>query len=302
MRRAVINTITEFAKKEKKAFMIVGDAGYGVMDEFCRFFPERFLNLGVAEQNMIGFSAGLAMAGFKVFVYDIIPFLLYRAYEQIRNDICYQRLPLTLIGIGSGITYAPQGITHYAVEDIIIARSLPNLIILSPSDPLEAKRAVEFSFRSKNPVYIRIAKSGEKIIHQKIPKSIQEPLVIEKGEEIAILFHGSIAPEVLEARRLLKRRIKLISLPMLQPLNFEALKESLKNIHTLITVEEHFLEGGLGSIIGEWLMKEGVNLCLKKVGIKNEFIHAIKNPEGMRKKYKICAEAIKKAVLEVLND
>ncbi len=115
MRRAVINTITEFAKKEKKAFMIVGDAGYGVMDEFCRFFPERFLNLGVAEQNMIGFSAGLAMAGFKVFVYDIIPFLLYRAYEQIRNDICYQRLPLTLIGIGSGITYAPQGITHYAV-------------------------------------------------------------------------------------------------------------------------------------------------------------------------------------------
>lgn len=117
-----------------------GDAGYGVLDEYKKCFPNRYLNLGVAEQNMISFSAGLGLAGYNVFIYNIVPFVLYRCYEQVRNDICYQRLPVTLIGIGSGVTYAPQGITHYGVEDVSIARTLPNLVILSPSDPIEAEK------------------------------------------------------------------------------------------------------------------------------------------------------------------
>ena len=131
MRNSVIERITKEAEKRKDVFLITGDAGFGVLDNYKKLFPENFLNLGVAEQNMIGIASGLGLIGFKVFVYNIVPFLLYRCYEQVRNDICYQNVPVTLIGIGSGVTYSPQGVTHYSVEDIALARTLPNLVILS---------------------------------------------------------------------------------------------------------------------------------------------------------------------------
>src|SRR3989338_2535360 len=129
---------------------------------------------------MISFSAGLALAGYKVFVYNIIPFVLYRCYEQVRNDICYQRLPVTLVGIGSGVTYAPQGMTHYSVEDIAVARSLPNLTIFSPADPMEAKLCAEYAVKNNAPVYIRIAKSGEPPIHKNDLKDISKPILINE--------------------------------------------------------------------------------------------------------------------------
>jgi len=298
MRNAVINTVLEFAKKDKKIFLVAGDAGFGVLDQFKRLFPERFLNLGVAEQNMISFSSGLALAGFCVFVYDIIPFLLYRPYEQIRNDICYQRLPVKLIGIGSGITYAPQGITHYAVEDIIIARSLPNLIILSPADSFEAKKCVEFSLKSKYPVYIRVSKNIKENIHKEFPETIEEPILIKDGKKIAVLFYGSISEEIIKVIKNLNLDVKFISIPMIWPLNFKKLLSLLKNINIIITVEEHFKEGGLGSIISEFLLKNNIRKRLIKLGIENEFIHSVNNIEGLRKKYGISSQDIIKVIKE----
>ncbi|KKK74677.1 hypothetical protein LCGC14_2881390, partial [marine sediment metagenome] len=240
MRNSLINTIVKYAEKDKKLFLISGDAGYGVLDEYKKRFPDRYLNMGVAEQNMISFAAGLGLTGYKVFVYNIIPFVLYRCYEQVRNDICYQRLPIALIGIGSGVTYAPQGITHYAVEDIAIARTLPNLVILSPSDPRESEKCAEFALKSRVPVYIRVAKSGEPLIHKNDIKDITKPLVISEGKEIAILFHGSIGIEVIKALENMGKRPTVISVPMIQPLDFRSLLERLEGIRSLITVEEHF--------------------------------------------------------------
>lgn len=301
MRNSVINKITQSARRNRRIFLISGDAGFGVLDEFKEKFPDRFLNLGVAEQNMISFSAGLCLAGYKVFLYNIIPFLLYRCYEQVRNDICYQRLPITLIGIGSGLTYAPQGITHYSVEDIAIARTLPNLIILSPIDPIEAKMCVDFALKSKHPVYIRLAKSGESLIHKSEPKSIERPIVIKPGNKVAVLFHGSVGDEVMAAAENLNNNIKIISVPKLWPLDFSSLAKELKNIQSLITVEEHFIDGGLGSIISEWIVREKLNLGLKKLGIKNEFIHVIKNRAGMRQYYGFSALKIEKIIKEALR-
>jgi transketolase len=301
MRNTVINSIASFARSNRNIFIITGDAGFGVLDEFQKNFPERFLNLGVAEQNMIGFAAGLALVGYKVIVYNIIPFLLYRCYEQVRNDICYQRLPVTLVGVGSGFTYAPQGITHYSVEDIIIARSLPNLVILSPCDPLEAEKCADFAIKSDRPVYIRVAKSGETTIHKTAPESIEDPIVIKKGRAVAVLFYGSVAPEVIKAVQGLKESPLVISVPMIQPLSFDYLLKKLKNIHTLVTVEEHFVEGGLGSILADWILKERLPFRLKRLGIKNEFIHAIKNVSGMRCKYGICSDNIKHVIKEAFR-
>ena len=181
MRNTFINAVIGSFQSRQDIFIISGDAGLGVFDDFKHAHPDKFLNLGVAEQNMAGFSAGLAMSGYKVFTYNIIPFVLYRCYEQIRNDICYQELPVVLVGIGSGVTYAPQGMTHYSVEDIGVAKTLPNLAIISPCDPVEAQLAAQYALDSKMPVYIRLAKRGEPVLHQNTDFDLRRPMVLRDG-------------------------------------------------------------------------------------------------------------------------
>ena len=302
MRNSVIKTIASSARSNKNIFFITGDAGFGVLDEYQKEFPNRFLNLGIAEQNMISFAAGMGIAGYKVFVYNIAPFVLYRCYEQVRNDICYQKVPVTLIVIGSGLTYSPQGVTHYSVEDIAIARTLPNLEILSPSDPMEAEKCADYAIRSKNPTYIRIAKSGEPLIHKKVPEDITKPIILQKGSGVAVFVHGSVSKEVVGALKGLKVLPKVFSIPMIQPLDFQFLAKKLKNIHTLITVEEHYVEGGLGSVISEWIVRERLPYKLKKLGIKNEFVHLIKNNDGMREHYGISSGKIQKSIIEAFKN
>lgn len=301
MRNTFINTIIDACKAREDVFIISGDAGLGVFDEFKVKYPDRFLNLGIAEQNMASFTAGLSMTGFKVYMYNIIPFILYRCYEQVRNDICYQELPVTLVGIGSGITYAPQGMTHYSVEDIGIARTLPNLEIISPVDPVEAKLAASYSLDCKSPVYVRLAKRGEPTIHKGEYFDIKKPQIIREGNKIAILFHGSIGTEVMDSLEGMKQKPVVISVPMIHPLDYDFLLTKLKDIHTVITVEEHFIEGGLGTIMSDWIVKENLPFKLKKLGIKNEFIHAIKNTSSMRSFYGISSGNIR-SVIEGLED
>ena len=165
MRNSVANEIKQIAKQDKNLFVIAGDAGLGVWDDFKD--SNQFLNTGVNEQLNIGMASGLSLMGHKVIFYNIAPFVIMRPYEFVRNDICYQELPIILIGTGSGITYAPAGHTHYVVEDITVALSLPNLNIFSPADPIEAVECFRYAYKSKKPSYIRIAKSGEKILHKK---------------------------------------------------------------------------------------------------------------------------------------
>lgn len=304
MRNTFINTVIDACKTREDVFIISGDAGLGVFDEFKVKYPDRFLNLGVAEQNMTSFSAGLSITGFKVYIYNIIPFLLYRCYEQVRNDICYQELPVTLVGIGSGVTYAPQGMTHYSLEDIGIARTIPNLTILSPIDPIEAKLAALYSLNSSSPVYVRLAKRGEPNIHKSENMDITTPLLIENGEDTSILFHGSIGVEVMKAKELLKKgniNPTLISIPMLQPLNTKWLFETLKDMKYVISVEEHFSDDGLGGILERNYAVITPRWKLFTLGIPKKFIHEIKDTEGMRDLFGISGEKIAKFVSGLYN-
>lgn len=298
MRDTVIKEITALAARDKDVFLVTGDAGFGILDEYQRTTGDRFLNLGVAEQNMLSFAAGLALAGYKVYAYNIIPFLLYRAYEQVRNDICYQELPVTLVGIGSGVTYAPGGMTHYSAEDIAVARTLPNLEILSPCDPAEARACAAYARARRAPTYIRVSKVSDGPVHPAgaaLP-DIAAPLEIAPGTGVALLFHGSIGLEVKTALGLAKGRPLCLSVPMLRPLDTARLAERLRGCHTVITVEEHFAEGGLGSILAEWQAAGGPRFRLVRLGIRNEFIHAVKSTRGMREHYGIDAPAIAAAV------
>lgn len=295
MRNIFVDTIINECKKRDDIFFISGDAGLGVFDEFQEKYPGKFLNMGIAEQNMASFSAGLAMTGYKVFMYNIIPFLLYRCYEQIRNDICYQRLPVVMIGIGSGVTYAPAGMSHYSVEDIGIARTLPNLSIISPVDPVEAKLAALYSLESENPVYVRLAKRGEPNIHADDKFDITRPQVIKKGAEMAFLFHGSISAEVMTAcDELIKKGIHpaMISVPMIQPLNVGALLEVLEEMKFVISIEEHFINSGLGDVLANIYSEFRPSWTLYKMGLPYQFIHTIEDTASMRKSFGVSSSDI----------
>lgn len=305
MRSAFINKITSEVSKNKDIFIITGDAGLGVFDNFKNESPDNFINLGVAEQNATGFAAGMAIAGFKVYIYNIIPFLLYRTYEQVRNDICYQNLAVTLVGIGSGVTYAPQGMTHYSIEDIAIARTLPNLTVISPSDPIEAELSAEYSLTSKNPVYVRLAKRGEPNIHMDKNINITEPILMKDGEEVCLIFHGSIGTEVMDARKeLLKEGIsvKVVSIPMLNPINESLLIDTIGKVKHVISIEEHYIIGGLGSILFEiFAINKINNYELTTLGITHRFIHEIKDQNGMRKLFGLSKNSIVAVVKNILG-
>ena len=299
MRNTCIDTVVDCCCKNKDIFVITGDAGLGVFDTYKEEFPDRYLNMGVAEQNMISFAAGLCMSGFKVYVYDIIPFVLYRCYEQVRNDICYQRLPVTLVGIGSGVTYAPGGMTHYSIEDIGLAQTLPTLTVISPSDPVEAKLAAKYSLKAKEPVYIRLAKRGEPVIHEKKTFDIKKPQIIRDGKKIAILFHGSASIEAINAAdKLNKNGIKpmLVSVPMLQPLDKKTLIDILDGFKHVITVEEHYTNCGLGDIVSKLHAQYNPKWKLTTLGIPYQFVHEIKNAESLRDHFGFSSDKIIKHV------
>lgn len=302
MRNAFINTILEACKYRNDIFIISGDAGLGVFDIFKEEHPDRFLNLGAAEQNMIGVAAGLAMTGYKVVVYNIIPFVLYRCYEQVRNDICYQGLPIILVGIGSGLSYAPQGMTHYSVEDLGLACTMPNLNILSPIDPVEAQLAAAYALSANEPVYVRLAKRGEPELHTTCEFDITQPQVLHAGHTVALLCHGSIANEVIDAGKMLTSNgitPLIISIPLLQPLNANAVVNHLKNIKYIITIEEHYISCGLGNLLREIIMTARVDATLITLGVSSQFIHAIHDTAGMRKMFKMDAASITELVTDL---
>ncbi len=301
MRNTIAKEIIKKAKEDKRLYLIAGDAGLGVWDEYQVDFPNQYINPGVNEQCDIGFAAGMALRGHKPIFYNIAPFVLMRPYEQVRNDICYQNLPVILIGTGSGITYAPAGHTHYVVEDIGLARTMPNLDIFSPADPIEAKKCFEYAYKSHKPSYIRIPKSGEKCIHTNKDIDITKPQIIYQGKDNILFVHSSIVDEVESIISFLKEEgvsITIATVPMLSTsYNF---KEILEDYSRIFTLEEHYANGGFGTILMEYCNNNKIDKKIKKFGIKNEYIHKIGNRDYLRKYYGIDAKSIAQSILQEL--
>ncbi|MEY4503776.1 MAG: hypothetical protein RL154_68 [Pseudomonadota bacterium] len=287
MRNSIASQIFEYCKQHKNGFLITGDAGFGVWEAFQNSMPQQYINAGINEQATIGFAAGMALSGHKTFIYNIAPFVLYRCYEQVRNDICYHDLPIVLIGIGSGITYAPAGMTHYALEDIGLARTMPNLDIFSPSDPMQAKKAVAYAIESKKPTYIRVSKSGEPLISSANAEITDLDYLYSDGD-YALLFHGSISDEVITAYNMLLTegiKVAVVSVVHLTADRdmFAKLFDKYKKV---FVIEEHFENGGLGTILQEY------GFSPIKIAIQNHFIHKIGNTKYLRKEFKIDASGI----------
>jgi transketolase len=301
MRNAFIKTLIELAEKDENIYLLTGDLGFSILEGFANKFPKRFINCGVAEQNMMGVAAGLALSGKKPYVYSIIPFVTMRCFEQIRNDVCYQNLDVKIVGVGSGLAYGSLGATHHAIEDIAILRVLPNMTILSPADPIETRELVLKSYQVKNPTYLRLNKSGEKILYNLTSQiEIGKPSVLKEGQDGAIIATGisvGLGLEVVEKLKEKGYNFKLISLHTLKPIDEKSLLKELVRQKIIFTLEEHNIIGGLGSVIAEILAEAGFRGKFKRLAIPDEYSAVVGGTEYLRRRFDLVEDKILDKIL-----
>lgn len=259
MRKTFINTLIECAKKDESIFVLVGDLGFSVFEEFASLFPDRYINVGVAEQNMTGIAAGLAYEGYKLITYSIGNFNTLRCFEQIRNDVCYHNLNVKIVSVGAGFSYGSQGYTHFAIEDIAAMRLLPNMRVYSPSTINEIEFVTKQLFTENSPCYVRIGSSALNLDYEIKKDKIN---IIKEGKDVLILVTGNILSNVIEASKLLEEKgisICIASVYSLEPFDVDFLKEKIKDIKKIVTVEEHGI-GGLYSIVSEILINDNIKV------------------------------------------
>jgi len=297
MRNAFAASITDLAAKDERIVLLSGDIGNRLFDKYRAQFPTRFYNCGVAEQNMTGMAAGLALSGLRPFTYTITPFATTRVIEQIRVDICYHDVPVVIVGTGSGLSYASLGPTHHSCEDVGILRCFPNLTILCPADAMEVGPAIEAALSCPGPVYIRLGKKGEPTIHEQPPRfEVGRGLMMWEGSDVCLLGMGTMTAVALEAGKLLECQgisARVVSMQTVKPLDEALLAESFDRFAVVAVVEEHSVIGGLGSAVAEWLGRSGPRRgVLEAIGTPDAFISEAGSQQWMRERCGLTAAAI----------
>lgn len=279
MRNTFINRLTELAKTHEDIFLICGDLGYSVLEPFSEQFPDRFLNAGIAEQNMTGVAVGLAREGYNVFTYSIGNFPTLRCMEQIRYDVCYHESNVKIIAVGAGYAYGPQGVSHHTTEDIGMLRTLPNMDICSPADPIEAMLTADYMVSRKGPGYIRLNKSGEINIHNKTPFFNKGKLIpILDGENVVVIATGPILASIQSEIKNNNKNWSLYSSPFVGNYDINQMMKIANCYKTIITVEEHQLNCGFGASIIEQMSdlfssgRLSSMPLIKRIAINNLFI------------------------------
>ncbi len=269
MRRAFIETLGELAARDRRIVLLTGDLGFGVLDGFAARFPDRFINVGVAEQNLIGLATGLAEGGYLPFAYSIASFLTFRAYESIRCGPIMHRLPVRLIGIGAGAEYGHQGLTHYALEDIGVLRLQPELMVVAPADFRQASAALTCTWDRPGPIYYRLGKDENAQVDGLDGRFDASGVqMLRAGSDVLFLATGAIASDVLAAADLLARdgiSAGVAAVSILNPLP-AGLTPSIEHVPIVVTVEAHYAAGGLGSIVAEVVAERGLACRVVRCG------------------------------------
>lgn len=276
MRAAFIRTLIESARADERIFLLVGDVGYSLVEPFAQEFPGRFVNIGIAEQNMTGIATGLALSGKVVFTYSLANFPTLRCAEQIRNDVCYHNANVKVVASGGGLAYGSLGTTHHVTEDIAIMRALPNMTVIAPGDPVESALATRAMAESPGPCYLRLAKTGDPIVHQAIPDfQIGKAIMVRQGNDITLIATGGILYNAVQAAERLALQgvqARLLSMHTLKPLDTEAVLAAAQATGAIITIEEHSIIGGLGSAVAEVLAEsDDSHVVFKRLAIKDSF-------------------------------
>jgi len=263
MRRDFVAQMIDEMEHDPEIFFLTADLGFNALEQIQARFPDRFLNVGIMEQHMIGMASGLALEGKKVIAYSIASFAVMRPYEQIRDDVCYHDLDVKIIGTGGGYNYATHGVTHHTVEDIAIMNVLPHMAVLSPSYSWEAKEATRAMMRHKGPVYMRLGKSpGISYERTSFRFALGRGFVVRKGTSIVLISTGNMLDVVEKTADILEQKLKtsvcVISMPSLKPFDEKLLVRHARGAQGVFTIEEHSVVGGLGSIVSSVLLKNGL--------------------------------------------
>lgn len=306
MRKAFISRLIELAGEDENIFLLVGDIGFGLVEPFADRFPDRYINIGIAEQNMASIATGLALSGKNVFCYSIANFPTIRCVEQIRNDICVHNANVTIAAGGTGLIYGALGTTHHTTEDIAIMRALPNMTVVVPGDPLEASSATKVIGKHSGPCYLRLGRTGDPAVYREEPDfQIGRAITVLEGRDITLIASGGLLYNALQAAEELAGKgikARLLSMPVIKPLDNDAVLAAAREIGAIITIEEHSIIGGLGSAVAEALAEAGIpNLAFKRMGIPDEFCGHVGNQDYLRKHYRLSVEDIVNTAQSLLN-
>lgn len=307
MRNAFADAVTELARHDQRIILLSGDIGNRLFNTFQNIAPKRFFNCGIAEANMTGVAAGLALTGLRPFTYTITPFVTVRCLDQIRIDLCYHNLPVVVVGTGSGLSYSHLGPTHHSCDDIAILRSYPNITIVCPCDPVEVKLAVQATLNHSGPVYIRLGKKGDPVIHTNTPQfTLGKSIPVRSGTDCCIITTGNIAATALSTAEILQLNgisTAVISMHTVKPLDTAFLKEAVLQYRVIATIEEHFLIGGLGSAVSEWFTDNGVSgTRLVRIGCRDFFTDKVGSYSYLRELHGLTPQAAADKISECFEN
>lgn len=306
MRGAFFQTLMELAESDERIYLLVGDLGFGVVEPFLHKFPKRFLNVGVAEQNLAGLGAGIALTGRVVFTYSIANFPIFRCLEQIRNDVCYHRANVKIVSIGGGYSYGALGMTHHATEDLAILRALPEMTVVAPGDPGEVREATRAIVAHEGPCYLRLGRAGEPTIHSSLPDfQLGKAIRVRDGDALTLVSTGALLQTAVKVADLLAAKgvqVRVLSMHTIKPLDQEAVLAAARETRAVVTLEEHSVIGGLGGAVAECLAESGeLRVPFKRIGIPSTFSSDIGSQEYLRAKCGLSAECLLDTVESLLE-
>lgn len=305
MRTAFFRALMKVAENDPRVHLVVGDLGFGVVEPFAERFPNRFLNVGVAEQNLTGIAAGMALTGKTVFTYSIGNFPTLRCLEQIRNDVCYHKANVKIVAVGGGFSYGALGMTHHATEDLAILRVLPGMTVVAPADPVEAECATYALADYPGPCYLRLGRAGEPIVHRShIAFEIGKAIRVRDGDDITLISTGGLlgtALEVAEAIAAQGFQTRILSMHTLKPLDIDAVLLAARETRAIVTLEEHSIIGGLGSAVAEALAESGeMRISFKRLGVSSTFANVVGSQQFLREQNGLTTHTILQAVEPLL--
>ncbi len=304
MRKAFITTIIELAETDSNLYLLTADMGFGLVEPFAKQFPKQYINVGVAEQNMIGVATGLALEGKKVFCYSIANFPTMRCLEQIRNDVCYHNLPVCIVSGGAGLWYGALGMTHHAVEDIAVMRCLPNMAVVSPADIDETERTTRAIVERKRPCYMRVSRTMNTIsepleeykfgkIRKLVNRTLPDAILITTGG--MMLSNADLAAEKLLVKRVVT---SVLNVHTIKPLDWQTIMDTIEGAKLVVAIEEHSRIGGLGSAVAEVLAGLRQHPPLVRLGTGDCYPTTAMSYEELLKANRLDAGGI---IQEVLN-
>lgn len=288
MRQAFVNTLSELAAQNPQLLLLTGDLGFKLFDDFRFKYPKQFLNAGVAESNMMGLAAGLSLEGKSPFVYSIATFLIMRPFEQIRNDICFHNANVKLVGVGGGFSYGPNGTSHHALNDVALMRALPEMSVLCPGDPWEARWALEQAFDHHGPVYVRLGRGQDEHVHPaRLALKWGQGILMREGQDVGIIASGLMLKTAVDVADELQKKglsVRLVSMPSVKPLDERMVRATFEQCTAVFTLEEHYSTGGLGSAVMEWGVRNSTDTSkLHCFAVPDITFHDIGSQEYLRR-------------------